>query len=53
MKSATTGPTAGAGPQPYKVEANKGARFQPCKVQEQVEPCKIEANKRKQQTTNQ
>jgi hypothetical protein len=25
------------GPQPCKVEANKGAGFQPCKVQEQVE----------------
>ena len=27
----------GAGPQPCKVEANKGAGFQPCKVQEQIE----------------
>jgi hypothetical protein len=37
LQSAATFPTAGAGPQPCKVEANKGARFQPCKVQEQVE----------------
>jgi hypothetical protein len=37
LQTATMGPTADAEHQPCKVEANKGAIFQPCKVKEQVE----------------
>ena len=36
LQSETICPTVGVGPQPCKVEANKGAVFWPCKVQEQV-----------------
>ena len=50
-----TAPTAGAGPQPYKVEANKSKQQAPAGPTAGAgpQPCKVEPNNNKQQPTNQ
>jgi hypothetical protein len=50
-----TAPTAGAGPQPCKVEANKSKQQAPTGPTAGAgpQPCKVEPNNNKQQPTNQ